>query len=330
MRRLATALAVLLAAALTGCGGTSAHHTTTGAGTPRPIATDRGPLDGGPVRPPARGAYLGAYAKPDPVTQPGRIMAVDDLQGQLGRRLDVVHTYRKWADPFDTASDRAFQAGGAVLLYSWAGTDTHQITAGRYDGLIARRARQIRAMGRPVLLEWRWEMDRPNLRAQMGSPAEYVAAWRHLRGVFAAQHVTNASWVWCPTADGFAAGGDAPAFYPGDDEVDWLCVDAYPGRRVRPLSTVLAPFLTWARGHRKPIIVGEYGAPKSYGPAVRAEWLRGAAAEFKANPQIRAACYYDSDPDRDRPVERYALRGDPAALRAFADMARDPWFNPKS
>jgi hypothetical protein len=329
-----TAVAVLLAAlaVLAACtappGDATTGAATVAAGTPRAVATARGPLPGGPVRPPVRGAYLGAYAKPDPVTQSGRVLAVDDLQGRLGRRLDVVHTYRKWGDPFGTESDRAFQDDGAVLLYSWAGADTREITAGRYDGLIADRARRIRAMRRPILLEWRWEMDRPNLRAEVRSPADYVAAWRHLRAVFAAQHVTNASWVWCPTAKGFGAGGDAAAFYPGDAYVDWLCVDAYPGRRVRSLSTVLAPFLAWARHRRKPIVIGEYGAPKSYGSAVRAAWLRGAAAELKANPQIRAVCYYDSDPDRDRPVERYALRGDAHALAAFAAMARDPYFNP--
>ncbi|HEY3504038.1 MAG TPA: glycosyl hydrolase [Actinocatenispora sp.] len=327
--RAAVAVLVVLAA-LTACAAPPDRPAPTDpAGTPRAVATARGPLPGGPVRPPAHGAYLGAYAKPDPVTQPGRILAVDDLQGQLGRRLDIVHTYRKWTDPFDTESDRAFQDNGSVLLYSWAGTDTREITTGRYDTLIAERARQVRAMRRPILLEWRWEMDRPNLRAEMWSPADYVAAWRHLRTVFAAQHVTNASWVWCPTANGFAPGGDAPAFYPGDAYVDWLCVDAYPGRRVRPLTDVLTPFLTWARRHRKPIVIGEYGAPKSYGSPARAAWLRGAAAEFRANPQIRAACYYDSDPDRDRPVERYALRGDPRALAAFTAMARDPYFTPQ-
>jgi hypothetical protein len=39
--------------------------------------------------------------------------------------------------------------------------------------------------------------------------------------------VQNAAWVWCPTANGFAD-GQAAAFYPGNNEVDWICADAYP------------------------------------------------------------------------------------------------------
>jgi hypothetical protein len=355
--RLAAALAALtvIAALLSGCGGGPSAAGTSGVPTPsmlhsggpdsldasrpglgtsgrdsgprpEPIATRTGPLAGGPVRPPAHGALLGAYAEPEPITQPGRIEAVDTLQRRLGRPLAVVHTYRTWTDEFGTDSDRAFLASGATLLYSWNGTDTRAIAAGRYDRLIAARADAIRAMRRPILLEWRWEADRPNLRYLMHSGADYVAAWRHIRAVFAAHHVTNASWVWCPTADGFGPGGDARSFYPGDSQVDWLCVDAYPGPTVRPLSTVLAPFLRWAWHRDKPIIIGEYGVPKSYGSRTRAAWLRGATAEFTANPQIRAACYYDSDPDQ--PSERYALGDDPAALAAFTAMARDPYFDP--
>lgn len=322
--RAALAVLATCGALLSGCTG----RPPSTAGTPVPIATRTGALAGGPVRPPVRGALLGAYAEPEPVTQPGRVEAVDTLQRRLGRPLAIVHTYRTWTDRFDTDSDRSFLASGATLLYSWNGTDTRAVAAGRYDRLIAARADAVRAMRRPILLEWRWEADRPNLRYLMHSGADYVAAWKHIRAVFAAHHVTNASWVWCPTADGFAPGGDARSFYPGDGQVDWLCVDAYPGPIVRPLSTVLAPFLRWARHHAKPVIIGEYGAPKSYGSRARAAWLRGATAEIKANPQIRAACYYDSDPDRDHTVERYALGDDPAALAAFTAMARDPYFRP--
>ena len=75
--------------------------------------------------------------------------------------------------------------------------------------MIRKHADDIRAMGRPIMLEWRWEMDRPNLRAEVWSGADYVAAWKHIRQIFAEEGVTNASWVWCPTSDGFANGTGA-------------------------------------------------------------------------------------------------------------------------
>src|SRR4029450_4449018 len=79
-------------------------------------------------------------------------------------------------------------------------------------------ARRIRALRRPILLRFRWEMDRPNLRATMWSAEDFVAAWRHVRRIFAQERVRNVSWVWCPTAEGFER-GEAPDFYPGDADV---------------------------------------------------------------------------------------------------------------
>jgi hypothetical protein len=319
MRALRRGLVLLLVVVLGGCGGQ---------GVGRPLPDRAGPLGGGAVRAPDRGAYLGAWVRPVPGTQAGRVASVAALQQQLGRPLDIVHTYRKWTDPAVTDSDRRFAGGGAILLYSWAGTDTRDIVSGRYDAQVRARAAAIRALGRPVLLEWRWEMDRPNLAGEVGTATEYVAAWTHLRALFAAVGATNASWVWCPTADGFGPGGDAATFYPGDAQVDWLCADAYPGPHRRSFAAVVGPFLDWAAGHAKPVVIGEYGAPDSWGSTARAGWLRAATATIKAHPQIRAACYYDSDPVRDRPVENYALEDDPAALDAFTAMARDPYFNP--
>lgn len=289
----------------------------------------KGTLDGGPVAPPKHGAYFGAYVHPKPVTQAGRIGQVADLQRRLGRHLDVVHTYRGWRDPFGTRSDLSFQRAGATLLYSWSGTDTRQINSGRYDRLIAERARRVRAMRRPILLEWRWEMDRPNLRSEVHSATAFLAAWHRIQRIFRAQHATNAAWVWCPTADGFAGRRRALDYYPGDASVDWLCVDAYPGRRhYRTFAAVTGPFLAWANKHAKPIIIGEYGAPSVYGSRRQAEWLRAATATMKKHPQIKAACYYESDNRRRRNMPRYSIRDNPRPFAALRAMARDRYFNP--
>ena len=56
--------------------------------------------------------------------------------------------------------------------------------------------------------------------------AAYVAAWDHIRAIFTAVGATNVSWVWCPTGIGFEDGRAKP-YYPGDNEVDWVCADVY-------------------------------------------------------------------------------------------------------
>src|SRR5438552_11199072 len=59
-----------------------------------PIATQTGPFEAGPVNPPESGALLGAWVKPAVFTQPARLEAVRSFESALGRRLDIVNTYR--------------------------------------------------------------------------------------------------------------------------------------------------------------------------------------------------------------------------------------------
>src|SRR6266851_476063 len=277
--------------------------------------------------PPAEGAYFGAWVGPDVFTQANEIHAVDSLQQQLGRKLSIVHTYLKWRAPFPTPSDMTFLSQGSMLLISWAGTATQQIISGADDGWIRTRARQIKALDRPVFLEWRWEMDRPNLRSQVRSGSDYVAAWDHIRAIFTAVGVQNAAWVWCPTAQGFSD-GQAAAFYPGDNEVDWVCADAYPqyGSYASFASTV-DPFLSWASHHDKPVMIGEFGVPESYGGLQRAQWLRAAQQAVLADRQIKALLYFDANPAGQGPERSYSLGGDAAAWSAFRSMAEQPYFN---
>ena len=278
--------------------------------------------------PPAQGAYFGAWVGPDVFTQANEIGAVDSLQQQIGRKLSIVHTYLKWQAAFPTASDMTFLSQGSMLLISWAGAPIQQINSGADDSWIRTRARQIKALGKPVFLEWRWEMDRPNLRSQVISGPDYVAAWDRIRAIFAAVGVDNAAWVWCLTANGFSD-GQAAAFYPGDAEVDWVCADAYPQYgSVASFAATVDPFLSWASHHDKPVMIGEFGVPESYGGQQRAQWLRAAQRVVLADRQIKALVYFDANPAGQGPAGSYSLGGDAAALAAFSSIARQPYFNP--
>ncbi|GGK91969.1 glycoside hydrolase family 26 protein [Mangrovihabitans endophyticus] len=296
-------------------------------GTPAAVAVNRGPFDAGPVRPPAAGAYFGAWVKPERLTHPGRVAAVAGLEEDLGRPLKVLNTYRRFDQMVGTESDHEFLTQGVTLMVSWATGDNRSIVSGAHDELIRRQARAVRDAGVPMLLRMRWEMDRPNLRATMWSGPDFVAAWKHVRELFRDEGATNVSWVWCPTAEGFQR-GDAPDFYPGDDQVDWTCVDVYAGNRFQSIGRLMGPFLQWAAQRPKPIVVGEFGVARAWGTQGRAAWLRDAERTFKANPQIKAISYFESDPDGNGPNQQFRLTGDAAAFAAFREMTKDPYFNP--
>ena len=294
---------------------------------PDAVAVNPGPFHAGPVRVPKEGALVGAWIKPDELTHVGRLAAVDSLQAGLGRRLRIVNTYRRFEQMVGTPSDKEFLARGATLMVSWATGDNRSILGGEHDDLIRRQARAIRRTHRPMLLRLRWEMDRPNLRATMWSGADYIAAWRYVREIFQQERVKNVAWVWCPTAEGFIR-GDAPGFYPGDDQVDWTCVDVYAGERFDSIGVLMEPFLKWAAQRPKPIVIGEFGVAKAWGSARRSAWLRDAERTFKANPQIKAIVYFESDPAGNGPTKQFELTGDRAAFKAFHSLVRDPYFNP--
>ncbi len=334
LRRPAAIAAAVAAVAAVTAGSLAAAHSVTRAASGHVVSVQRDGhvirlVTGGGPDVPRTGAYLGAYVRPpagDTAAQ--RIAAVLGYERRLGHRLGLVHLYHPWGSAFPDAADWFFARRGTTVLISWGGApDSRAIAAGRYDAMIRKRAIAVRKLGRPVLLMWRGEMDRPNLRQAIGSPAAFVAAWRHIRSIFAASRASNAGWVWCPTAAGFAD-GRAAAYYPGDGQVDWICADGYASSAAQPLSAVLGPFLRWAAHHPKPVLIGEF-AVGAQGAGGRASWLAGAGQLAKDNPQIKALAYFDADAVNGHGVSySLSLRDTPAAFAEFGELLADPYFNP--
>lgn len=276
----------------------------------------------GPAPPPA-GAWVGAWVQPTNYTEAGQLAAVERFEQDIGRPLDVAHVYHSWLDEFPSDLDLTHISDGRLLLLSWAGTDSRVVTSGRYDQLIRARALALKRTRAPVLLRWRWEMNRPNLQASVWSPDDYVAAWRHVRAIFTEVGADNVGWVWCPIARDFAE-TRAVEYYPGDDQVDWLCADVYPGKEYDSMAAVMEPFLLWASSRPRPIVIGEFGAPERR-PGERAAWLRAAGALISSRPQIKAMVYFDARQERP-PVYDLSLRGYADALAAFRQVVNQPYF----
>ncbi len=322
-------LSALFVAGLTSC-TTSARDdlptppvATTPSAAPAPLTVKQGP----PL--PKHGAYLGAWVNPAVFSQPERVTSVRRFEQAIGKPLDIVHLYRRWREDFGTASDLVFARARKYLLLSWATPDSRQIVSGALDSGIRRAARQIAHLPTQVFLEPRWEMDRPNLRDLVHDPSDYVAAWNHIRAVFAAEHVWNVAWTWCPTAGGFD-NGTAPAYYPGDDKVDWVCADVYPKTPWKLGSYESFPhlaksFMTWASAHPKPIIIGEFAVDEVYGSR-RAQWIREAGAYLRGHPQIKAIAWFEQSRNIDPVYHRWAVENDPPALQAFRSLVRADYF----
>jgi Glycosyl hydrolase catalytic core len=285
-----------------------------------PTPTGRGPA------PPDKGAWLGAWVKPEWGTPDGRAAAFTAFEQQVGAQLPIVHMFRDAGDEFPGAAETALMREADVLLLSWAGTDTRSIAQGTYDAEIRRRAEGVKALGVPLFLRFRWEMDRPNLAASVHSPEDYVAAWKRARRIFTEVGASNAAWVWCPHVQGFVdAERRAGDYYPGDDEVEWLCVDIYAGPKFEGFAAQMDTFMPFAQKHDKPIMVGEFGVTDRGSTGQRAAWLREARSYVKSHPQIKAMVYFAAKQDR-KPVFDTTFVDDPEGLAAIREITGDPYF----
>ncbi len=276
---------------------------------------------------PSSGAYLGAYVEPTSYTSDAEVAAVQAFEQQVGRKLDLVHVYHPWDQDFPSPADQTFVDSGKVLLLTWGGDpDTEKIVAGDYDSLITARAKAIAALHRPIMLEFRHEMDRPNLQSVIHGPSNYIAAWDHIRALFTQAGADNVAWVWCPTGYGFQV-GRAQAFYPGNSEVDWVCADVYTVLPHQSLAQAAAPFMKFAAGTGKPVIIGEFAQndPPSSWPG----FLTAAGQFVRAHPQIKGIAYFDANgTDSNGHPFTYWLGGHSQAIASFARLVSSPYFQP--
>jgi beta-mannanase len=154
--------------------------------------------------------------------------------------------------------------------------------------------------------------------------ADYLAAWKHVHAIFDEVGATNATWVWCPfvNPNGSANIADPAAFYPGDEYVDWTCLDGYnwgtnttPKRNWHSFEFWFGSTYDRLRqiAPAKPMLVGETGSSEFGGS--KAQWLSEMFAALPTRfPALRGLIYFDViDAEHDWPIET-----SPEAQAAFA------------
>ena len=309
---------------------TAPGRTKTGSASPSPgSSAGPAPVPSGSLVP-SHGAMFGSYAEPtgggDTYTAfEGAILT---MEHELGRKLAIDNLYDKWTHQLPIRIVRWDLSQGILPMISWAGARTNLITAGRYDRLIRSSARELRALHRPVMLRWFYEMDGSGQHPLVQSPASFVAAWRHVHNIFARAGASNVSWVWCPNALHFV-GGVAQRYYPGGRYVDWICADGYNWapklRRAswRSFANIFSTFYHWSVGTGKPLMVGEFGVLEGT-PGKKAAWYRQTDTQLRTMfPAIRAVVYFNSDHEG----YNWRVTTSRSSLAAFRAFARDQWFN---
>jgi hypothetical protein len=252
------------------------------------------------------------------------------LEKPIGRRFDMVKRYIDWAPgtTFPNSSDRTLADGGKRILdFSWnsinyktrAKVSYQSIANGAWDkSVILPEARKLKSFHHRVFIDFNHEFDN-KAQSGEGTPAQYVAAYRHIHHVMRVAGVHNVIWAWVSTG---YTGHDAEikASYPGARYVNWVGYDPYnfaqchsEGWRT-PYQT-FQPFYHWLRTQpgmkNKPIMLGEYASAP--GAQVGA-WYAGVAGALKRLPHIKAVMQWSSTSDGCD----FRLQDSAAALAGFA------------
>jgi hypothetical protein len=233
----------------------------------------------------------------------------DTLEAQIGRKLDITKNYTDWrpGDTFPDAVDRGLADGGRITYYSWNATNygTHNkvsyqsIADGAWDAsVILPEAKVLKAYPYKVFIDFNHEPDTKDQQGS-GTPAQYVAAYRHIHDVFKAAGVTNVIWSWVTT--GYTPhAATIRALYPGASYVDWISYDPYNFAQClnaawhNSLDT-MKPFYDWVNQQPdmagKPLMLAEYAtAPGSLAQS----WYASVPTTLKQLPRIKAVMEFDA------------------------------------
>jgi len=268
------------------------------------------------------------------------------MEAKLGRRFALYHYYHGWQNPLIGDVGQWASKQGSTLFINWkaalewAGGKSNgpgagyvrwgDIAAGRQDAVIKARANEIKGFKKVVYLNFHHEpeddRDLPGQR-KAGTPAQFVAAWRHIWTVFRKQHVTNVRWVWIMMGTTFK-GTLASKWYPGDKYVDVIGDDAYNWFNTNKRSTRWTTFkgafqagYAFAETKGKPMWVTEVGVQEDPAhPGRKAQWFRDMGAQIKAWPDITGLIYFMGGENG------WWVDSSPSALAAFRKLVRDPYF----
>ncbi len=283
---------------------------------------------------PTGGTWFGAHVNPHDGL--GQLQAIHKLEGQIDRGLDVANKYHGFLGMKTSLSvEKTLISEGKVPMVSWRGTEdkpdgerAKKIVRGDYDDNIVASANALKALGGPVLLRFNWEMDqKPGARQYIGEPADFIAAWRHIHTIFQNQGATNVAFLWAPRASAFRGNNRGPAFYPGDDVVDWIGGSSVPIDTNPDFKPIYGDFYNWAHINHplKPVLMWGGVTEDSSRPLYKAGWMDQVHSTLATEwTQVKAFVYYHA---KSPTGSLFWADTTSQSLNAFANMGCDPYFH---
>jgi hypothetical protein len=306
-----------------------------------------------------RPTYWGAWIGPQLTGEqpPWDMSAVSRFEELSGKPMSLLEFAAPFADcsespcrfyNFPAYEMNVIRNYGAIPFFSWGSqsipvpADLNEpdfqladLASGAYDGYIREFAEAAREWGHPFFLRFDWEMNGDwfpwGEYANGNSPGSYIAAWRHVHDIFASVGATNATWVWCPYADVQHRFGPLARYYPGNEYVDWTCLDGFnwakngvnsqPWRSFDEIFAGSYRTIVRKLAPKKPMLLAEFASGgKSHR---KAEWITQMFQDLRTKYQrIRGLIWFEQI---DRGVQ-WPIESAPKVTEAFKRGIKAPGF----
>jgi hypothetical protein len=291
------------------------------------VAPGATPLGGGTA---AATIYWGATMKGEVYGIPGEAPKNPEVwerfEHDAGKPLTIVNTGQNWGQ-FDTTTMQQVIDGGAIPLVTMgisSGVTMQEVAEGKQDTQIRAWAKSAKAFGYPFMFRpWR-EMN--GAWYSWGRDPYYVAAWRHFHDVVEEEGATNVTWAWIVNTIWSDPGSDPTPYYPGDDYVDWVGMDAYnwgknpiqpdiwlsPEQAIDPTLAVLEEITD------KPVALTEVASSDAGGN--KASWIRDFLHSYLPDhPNIKAMIWFNWNILQGGLRYDWPIESSEAAEQAFRD-----------
>lgn len=257
------------------------------------------------------GEYLGVAI----AGAPQDMSRVDAFAKRTGGKPNIITIFESFDDDFAAREVRSIYRYGALPIVRWEPFKQRlvDIAAGRFDDYLVAFATEVKRVNVPIALTVAHEMNGSWYPWGTGksSQKDFVAAWRHIHGVFRAAGTTNVIWTWTPNVVDYLPDAPLRGYWPGAAYVDWVGIDGYftsTGERTfdRLFGTTLKQVRKFTD---KPVLIVETGSEAG---SMRARVVSDLFRTVGRRKDIIGFVYFDTRGSRDWTIDQ-----DPQALAVF-------------
>lgn len=271
---------------------------------------------------PTDGKYLGVAIN----GAPPKMELIDSFAERTGKKPNVITIYLSFDDGFAADEVRQAYEYGALTAVRWEPFDAKlaDIAAGKHDDYVKEFAAAVRKVNLPIALTFGHEMNGDWYSWGMGrngnKPADFVAAWKHIHGLFEAADATNVIWTWTPNVINPMPRVKLKPLYPGDEYVDWIGIDGYYTHRGKhTYDGLFGPTKRQVRTFTdRPFMIMETAAEPG---SSRPDWIEDLFLGVAKDPEVIGFVFFNNDGSAKWNIDR-----DRAAIAEFRKRARNTTY----